>query len=64
LLFLAMLGGVGAIYLCGVAYLALLIGGGPAIKLGLLPFLPADLTKAALAAALVAAGRRYPRRRS
>ncbi len=60
LLFGAMLGGVAVIYLCGVSWLAHLIGWQRSVQLGLLPFVPADLTKAALAAALVAAFRRAP----
>jgi biotin transport system substrate-specific component len=58
LLFGAMLGGVAVVYLCGVSWLAHLIGWQRSLQLGLLPFVPADLTKAALAAALVAAFRR------
>lgn len=58
LLFGAMLGGIAVIYLCGVSWLAHLVGWQRSLQLGLLPFVPADLTKAALAAALVAAFRR------
>lgn len=62
LLFLVMVEGAALIYLCGVSYLALTIGAEKAIALGMLPFLPADLTKAALATALVLlAGRRATR---
>ena len=54
----AMLAGVFVIYLCGVAWLAHLVGWRQSIQLGLVPFVPADLTKAALAAALVVLCRR------
>ncbi|HWA79390.1 MAG TPA: biotin transporter BioY [Acetobacteraceae bacterium] len=57
-LFASMLGGVAVIYLCGAAWLAHLIGWERSFRLGVVPFVPADLTKAALAAALVTAGRR------
>ncbi len=58
LLFASMLVGVALIYAAGVVDLARLLGWAGAVRLGLLPFIPADLTKAALAAALVtAAGR-------
>lgn len=39
-------------------WLAHLIGGSQAVEAGLLPFIPADLAKAALAAALIAAANR------
>jgi biotin transport system substrate-specific component len=57
ILFAAMLAGVMIIYLCGVAWLAHLVGWKQSFRLGVVPFVPADLTKAALAAALVAAAR-------
>jgi len=57
-LFGVMLGGVAVIYLCGAAWLAHLVGWERSFRLGVAPFVPADLTKAALAAALVTAGRR------
>lgn len=61
-LFLVMVVGAGIVYLCGVSYLATMIGAEKAVTLGMLPFLPADLTKAALATALVLlAGRRGAR---
>ncbi len=63
LLFAAMLGGVAVIYLCGVAWLAHLVGWQRSVQLGLVPFIPADLTKAALATCLVAAARRLGFRR-
>lgn len=57
-LLLVMLVGLGAIYLAGVTWLAVLIGWGHAFRLGILPFIPADLTKVALATVIsVAAGR-------
>jgi biotin transport system substrate-specific component len=58
LLFAAMLAGVAVIYLCGIVWLAHLIGWKRSLRLGVVPFVPADLTKAALAASLVAAARR------
>jgi biotin transport system substrate-specific component len=63
LLFAAMLGGVAVIDLCGVAWLAHLVGWPRSVQLGLLPFIPADLTKAALAACVVAAAGRVGFRR-
>jgi biotin transport system substrate-specific component len=61
LLFLSMLAGVAVIYAAGFAWLAHLIGGTKAVEAGILPFIPADLTKAALAAALVFAAYRFRR---
>ncbi|HTU56031.1 MAG TPA: biotin transporter BioY [Acetobacteraceae bacterium] len=58
ILIAAMLAGVAVIDLLGVAWLAHLVGWRQSIQLGLVPFVPADLTKAALAAALVAVFRR------
>ncbi len=58
LLFASMLVGVAVIYACGVAWLAHLIGWQRGFALGAAPFIPADLTKTALAAALVTASRR------
>jgi biotin transport system substrate-specific component len=63
LLLAAMLAGVAVIYICGVAWLAHLVGWQRSVRLGLLPFIPADLTKAALAAALVTAAGRLGLRR-
>ena len=57
-LFVAMLGGNALIYVAGVTYLAYLVGWLKAIHLGLLPFILADLTKAALASAGVTAANR------
>lgn len=53
----AALAGLAALYLCGTAWLALYLGGDPATawRLGVAPFLPADLAKAALCALLAAA---------
>lgn len=62
-LFAAMLGGVAVIDLFGVAWLAHLVGWQQSLALGLTPFIPADLTKAALATALVAASLRLGLRR-
>ncbi|MGH7049779.1 MAG: biotin transporter BioY [Acetobacteraceae bacterium] len=57
-LLLVMLAGLGAIYLAGVTWLAVLVGWEHAFRLGILPFIPADLTKVALATVIsVAAGR-------
>ena len=47
--FLAMLLGTVIIYLFGLAWLAYLIGGGQAIKFGLLPFIYGDMLKMILA---------------
>lgn len=52
-LFLVMLAGVSVIYAAGAAWLAHLVGWSRAFHVGVLPFIPADLTKAALACALV-----------
>lgn len=62
LLLLAMLGGLGAIYLLGVTWLATLIGWRHAFQVGILPFIPADLTKVALATAIAVAVGRLARR--
>jgi len=62
LLFLVMLVGVGIVYATGVTWLAHLVGWSRAFHVGMLPFIPADLTKAALASALVfGAARLVPR---
>lgn len=53
---LAMLVGNGVIYLCGVPWLAHFVGGGRALELGLLPFVPGDLIKLALAASALPFG--------
>ena len=61
-LFLLMLVGVCVIYAAGIAWLTHLVGWSRALHLGVLPFIPADLTKAALAYALVlGADRLVPR---
>jgi biotin transporter BioY len=52
---LAMLAGSAAIYACGLAWLSL-FAGGQAFALGLLPFLPGDSVKLALAAAVLPSG--------
>lgn len=49
----AFVAGNAVIFLCGVAWLAVLIGLGPAISGGLLPFLPGEILKTALAVALL-----------
>ncbi|MDH3741175.1 MAG: biotin transporter BioY [Hyphomicrobiales bacterium] len=51
-MFAAMLLATAVIYLPGLAWLATLIGGEKAIQFGLMPFIWADLIKAALAAAI------------
>lgn len=57
-----MLAGVALIYVPGVAWLAALIGSGKAIAGGLVPFLPAEAFKLAIATALAfAAARRGAR---
>ena len=48
---LAMLCGAVSLYVPGLLWLAHLIGWGPAVQYGLLPFVAGDLVKAALAAA-------------
>lgn len=59
---LAAVVGTGLIYLPGVLWLAGFVGADRAVSAGLLPFLPGDVLKAALAALLVRAGtRRLPR---
>lgn len=62
LLLLAMLGGLGAIYLLGVTWLATLIGWRHAFQVGILPFIPADLTKVALATVIAAVAGRLTQR--
>jgi biotin transport system substrate-specific component len=49
----AMLVGSAAIYLVGLARLASFVGPAPVVGLGLLPFLPGDLAKIALATGLL-----------
>jgi biotin transport system substrate-specific component len=49
----AFLAGDAVIFLFGVGWLAVLIGPGPAIAGGLVPFLPAEVLKIALAVALL-----------
>lgn len=51
--FAAMLLGNGALFLCGVGYLATLIGVEQAIQVGLLPFLAGEALKIALVTALL-----------
>ncbi len=55
----AMLAGTLALYACGVAWLALFTGPEAALSLGLVPFVPGDLCKIALAAAFLPAGWRF-----
>jgi len=62
LLFLSMLAGVGVMYAMGVTWLAQLVGWSRAFHVGMLPFIPADVTKAALASALVFGADRLIRR--
>jgi len=54
--FLAMLAGSGMLYLFGLSWLALAIGSQNALMAGLVPFIPGDLLKIALATALLPAG--------
>jgi len=59
---LPFLAGEALIYLAGLPWLALFVGGpGQAVALGLLPFLPGDLLKMLLAAALLPAAWRWTR---
>jgi biotin transport system substrate-specific component len=53
--FLAMVAGNAVIYACGLAWLAHLVGPQGAVRMGLLPFLPGDLLKIALATLLLPA---------
>jgi biotin transport system substrate-specific component len=53
---LAMLAGNAVIYLCGLPWLAHFVGTGRVLAAGLLPFVPGDLVKVAVAAALLPAG--------
>ncbi len=53
---LAMLLGNAVIYLCGLPWLAHFVGSSRVLAAGLLPFIPGDLAKVALAAALLPAG--------
>ena len=55
---LALLAGTATIYLFGAGWLGLQIGFGRAIALGVLPFIPGDLIKLALAASLLPLVRR------
>ena len=67
--FLASLSGVGAIYLCGMLWLAVWLGVAKnlapiacltqAWKLGVLPFVAVDVAKALIVAAVVESGRRW-----
>lgn len=58
----AMLLGTMALFACGLLWLSLLIGPVAAIQHGLLPFLPSEALKVALATALVSAAWRVVRR--
>lgn len=58
---LAMLAGNVVIYLVGLPWLAVFTGANQAIALGLLPFIPGDLLKLALATALLPIGWRLVR---
>lgn len=60
---LALMLGIGVIYGCGVAWLSVLIGWEKALAAGVVPFLPAEALKVALAAALVPAAWALARRR-
>jgi biotin transport system substrate-specific component len=53
---LAMLGGEAVIYAVGLPWLSLYTGAKAALPLGLLPFIPGDLAKAVLAAAVLPSG--------
>ena len=53
---LAFLGGIVIIYALGLAWLSVLMGTQKAVALGLLPFLPAEATKIAMAILLFRAG--------
>lgn len=57
--FLAMLAGDAVIFVLGVGYLAALIGLGPAIAAGLVPFLAGEALKIALAMTIMPAGWRF-----
>jgi len=59
----AFLIGDGVIFVCGVAWLSALIGFDKAIAAGLVPFLPGEALKVALAAALMVVGWRLVGRR-
>lgn len=52
-LMLTMLVGLGTIYAAGATWLAHLIGWTNAVHVGIIPFIPADLTKVALAVTIV-----------
>ena len=52
----AFLGGTIIIYALGLAWLSVLIGTDKAVALGLVPFLPAEATKVAMAVLLFRAG--------
>ena len=53
---LAMLAGNAIIYACGLPWLGRFVGEGNVLSLGLLPFIPGDLLKLALAAITLPAG--------
>ncbi len=59
--FLAILAATAAIFVPGLAWLAVLFGAEKAIAFGLIPFLPGEALKIALALALVPAIRRFTR---
>jgi len=58
---LAMLAGEAVLYLCGLLWLARFVPGDRLLGAGLLPFLPGELFKLALAALLLPAARRIVR---
>ncbi len=53
----AFIGGTALIYIPGIAWLAVLFGTHKALSFGLIPFLPAEATKLAMAVLLYRAGR-------
>lgn len=60
----AMLSGTLALFVCGVLWLGLLIGFGPAIQAGVLPFLPGEAVKVALAVVVLRASWAWVDRRA
>jgi biotin transport system substrate-specific component len=57
----AVLAGTAVIYVCGVAWLAGIVGAERALVLGVLPFVAGEAMKIALATALILAGGRLRR---
>jgi biotin transport system substrate-specific component len=57
----AVLAGTVVIYVCGVAWLAGIVGAGHALALGVLPFAAGEVAKVTLAIALIVAGGRLRR---